>query len=400
VEEIIYLDNASTSFPKPDVVHDTCRDFYRTNGVNPGRSGCDLALSAEKMIHETRKSLSAFFNESLVKAGKTPDPNRMVFTLNATMSLNLVINGTVRPGDHIVTTMLEHNSVIRPVNHRVKAGAEATYVVPDSEGYLDPEDIRKAIRPNSRLVVVNHGSNVTGVVQDLKAIGNVCREEGVPFAVDSAQTAGVLPIDMAECNIGFLCFTGHKGLLAPTGTGGICVADDAEIEGTIYGGTGVRSAAPYHLEDYPYRLEAGTLNLAGIAGLSAGLKWVQERGIDDIYRHEIGLLRQLQGGFSEIPSVKICGTERFTDRVATMSVTVENYDAEDVGTILDVDYNIQTRTGLHCAPLIHEHHGTTPRGTIRFSMGPFNTQDHIETAIRAVAEIAADRPSAVQQRRA
>ena len=395
MEGIIYLDNAATSFPKPDSVHNAVRDFYRSNGVNPGRTGCDLAINAEQMIHGTRKRLSTFFNQSLVDAGTAKDPNRLVFTMNATMSLNLIINGTLSPGDHVVTTMLEHNSVIRPVNHMVKAGAEATYVVPDCEGYLDPEDIRKAIKKNTKLVIINHGSNVTGVVQDLQAIGVVCQNEGVPFAVDSAQTAGVLPIDMSACNISFLSFTGHKGLFAPTGTGGICIADDAEIRGTIYGGTGVRSAVPYHLEEYPYRLEAGTQNLAGIAGLSAGLDWIEEKGIDNIYRHEIELLELLQNGLLEIPGVKLYGTRSLENRVATMSVTVENYDASDIGTILDVEYGIQTRTGLHCAPLIHEHHGTTPRGTVRFSVGPFNTQEQIETAIKAVAEVAADRYSPV-----
>lgn len=390
-DQIIYLDNAATSFPKPEVVHDTVRDFYSRNGVNPGRTGCDLALSAEQKINETRKRLSAFFNESLIAEGKTKDPNRLVFTMNATMSLNLIINGTIGPGDHVVTTLLEHNSVIRPVNHKVKEGAEATYVKPDAQGYLDPEDIRQAIQPNTRLVVVNHGSNVTGVVQDLKAIGAVCKEENVPLAVDSAQTAGVLPIDMHACNISFLSFTGHKGLFGPTGTGGICVADDAEIRGTIYGGTGVRSAYPYHLEAFPYRLEAGTLNLAGIAGLCAGLNWVQEQGLDTIYAHEMALLKRLQDGLSQVKGVKLWGSTNLENRVATMSMTLDSYDASDVGTILDVEYGIQTRTGLHCAPLIHEHHGTVPRGTVRFSAGPFTTEEHIDLAIKAVDEISADR---------
>ena len=387
MDRIIYMDNAATSFPKPDAVHDAVRDFYKVNGVNPGRSGCDLAVAAEEMIHGTRKRLSAFFNP-----GATTDPNRLVFTLNATMSLNLVINGVVGPGDHVVTTLLEHNSVIRPVNHRVLEGAEATYVAPDAEGYLDPEEIRKAIRKTTKLVVVNHGSNVTGVVQDIAAIGAVCRDEGVPLAVDSAQTAGVLPLDMKACNIAFLTFTGHKGLFGPTGTGGICVADDAEIRGTIYGGTGVRSAVPYHLEEYPYRLEAGTQNLAGIAGLRAGLDFIEQRGRQAIYEHEMGLFTRLQEGLDGVKGVKLWGTKRLDARVATLSMTVENYDASDVGTILDVEYGIQTRTGLHCAPLIHEHHGTVPRGTIRMSVGPFNTEEHVDAAIRAVAEIAADRP--------
>jgi cysteine desulfurase/selenocysteine lyase len=391
--ELIYLDNAATTFPKPDAVHDAVRDFYKNYGVNPGRTGCDLALEAEKMIHETRRKFSAFFNPSLADAGKEKDPNRLVFAANATMGLNLIVNGTVGPGDHVVTTMVEHNSVIRPVNHKVAGGAEATYVVPDAEGYVDPEDVREAIKKNTVLVVVNHASNVTGVVQDLAAIGAVCAEAGVPFAVDTAQSAGVLPLDMAAWGISFLAFTGHKGLFGPTGTGGVCVADDAEIKGTVYGGTGVRSAHPYHLEEYPYRLEAGTLNLAGIAGLSAGLDWVLGRGPDAIHAHEMGLLAKLQDGLSHIKGVKVWGTKNLERRVATMSVTVENYDAGDVGTILDVDYGILTRTGLHCAPLIHEHYGSVPRGTVRFSMGPFNTEEHVAAAVKAVAEIAADRPA-------
>jgi cysteine desulfurase/selenocysteine lyase len=398
MERLIYLDHAATSFPKPDCVHDAVREFYSRYGVNPGRTGCDLGITAEKMIHETRRRLSAFFNPSLVAAGKTKDPNRLVFTMNATMSLNLIINGTVRPGDHIVTTMVEHNSVIRPVNHKVLEGAEATFVRPDPEGYIDPQDIKKAIRPNTRLVLVNHASNVTGVVQDLKAIGAVCREANVPLAVDCAQTAGVLPIDMTEYHISFLAFTGHKGLLAPTGTGGICVADDAEIRGTIYGGTGVRSAEPYHLTEFPYRLEAGTQNLAGIIGLSAGLDWIEKRGLNQIYQHEMKLLQQLQEGLADIPGVRIWGTRNLTRRVAILSITVDGYDPADVGTILDVDYGIQTRTGLQCAPLIHQHMGTMPRGTVRFSIGPTNTPQDIEAAIRAVAAIAAERASPVRSR--
>ena len=390
-DELIYLDNAATTFPKPDVMHDAVRDFYRKNGVNPGRTGCDLAIAAEEMIHGTRKKYSTLFNRSLVEGGGAKDPNRLVFTSNATMSLNLVINGTVAPGDHLVTTMLEHNSVIRPVNHKVKEGAEATYVVPDNEGYLDPEEIRKAVKKNTTLVIINHASNVTGVVQDIEAIGRVCKEEGVPLAVDSAQTAGVLSIDMPKCNISFLSFTGHKGLFGPTGTGGICLADDAKIRGTIYGGTGVRSAIPFHLEEYPYRLEAGTQNLAGIAGLSAGLDWVLAKGIENIYAHEMGLFERLQEGLAEIKGIKIWGTRNLQNRVATLSMTVDKYDASDVGTILDVDYGIQNRTGLHCAPLIHEYHGSAPRGTVRFSVGPFNTEEHIEASIKAVAEISAER---------
>ncbi|MCP4231924.1 MAG: aminotransferase class V-fold PLP-dependent enzyme [bacterium] len=391
MDETIYLDNAATSFPKPDKVHEATRSFYREYGVNPGRTGCDLSINAERMINDTRRKYSDFFNQSLVGTDRRKNPDRLVFTLNATMGLNLIINGATKPGDHIITTILEHNSVIRPVNHRVKAGAEATFVKTDPEGYLDPEDIRKAIKPNTKLVIVNHGSNVSGVVQDLLPIGDICKEKGIQFAVDVAQTAGVIPIDMAECNISFLAFTGHKGLFGPTGTGGICVGDDAEIEGTIYGGTGVRSAELYHLDEFPYRLEAGTLNLAGIAGLSAGLDWILGKRLNKIYRHEIGLFEKLQTGLSEIKGVKLWGTTNLEKRCATLSASVEGYDPEDIGTILDVEFGIMTRTGLHCAPLIHEFYGSAPRGTVRFSLGPFNTENDIDVTLKAVTEIAADR---------
>jgi len=391
VERMVYLDNAATTFPKPASVHESMNSFYRHYGVNPGRTGCDMALKAEEMIHSTRRRLSDLFNPSLVQRGARKDPNRLVFTANATHALNLVIQGTLQAGDHVVTTATEHNSVIRPVNHMGRRGVTATFVKPDGEGYVDPEAIRRAITPRTRLVVVNHASNVIGVVQDLPAIGSVCREAGVPFAVDAAQTAGVLPIDMAAWGISFLAFTGHKGLFGPTGTGGLCVADDAEITATVFGGTGVRSAYPYHLEEYPYRLEAGTLNLLGIAGLAAGLDFIESRGREAILAHELALLERLQEGIRGVRGITIHGTTRLERRVAVCSLTVAGYDPSDVGTMLDVDYNILTRTGLQCAPLIHEHLGTSPRGTVRLSIGPFNTTADIDHAVTALRRIAASR---------
>lgn len=389
--ELIYLDNAATTFPKPAEMHDAMSRFYRECGVNPGRTGSDLAIRAETAVFEARRKLSAMFNASLERAGVKKDPNRLVFTANATHGLNLIIRGVIRPGDHIVTTAVEHNSVIRPVNHMVRAGAAATFVQPDGEGYVDPEDIRRAIRKETRLVIVNHGSNVTGAVQDIAAIGAVCRDAGVMFAVDAAQTAGVVPLDMAEAQVDFLAFTGHKGLLGPTGTGGVCVADDAEIASTLWGGTGVRSAEPYHLEEFPYRLEAGTLNLMGIAGLSAGCDWLLAQPAGAVHRREIELLGRLQDGLSTVKGVTLHGTKGLDRRVAVCSITVAGWDPSDVGTVLDVEYDILTRTGLQCAPLIHEHMKTTPRGTIRLSIGPFNTVEHVEAAVQAVAEVAADR---------
>ena len=388
MEGTIYLDNAATSFPKPDVVRQAMSTFCRQSGVNPGRSGCDLGLRAESMVFGTRKKLTEFFNQSLVRAGIEKDPNRLCFTPNATASLNLIVNGCLGPGDHVVTTIVEHNSVIRPVNHFTKRGGESTFVGADPEGYMDPEDIRKAIKKNTRLVIVNHASNVIGVVQDIKAIGAVCRDAGAAFAIDAAQTAGILPIDMKECNISYLAFTGHKGLFGPTGIGGICVADDATICPSLYGGTGVNSSDPYHVEEWPHTLEAGTQNLGGIAGLEAAQDWLAEKGIDNIYKHEIGLLSMLMDGLKKIDKVTIHGHTRTERRVAVCSFTIEGRNPAEVGTFLDVDYNILTRTGLECAPLIHKHMGTFPKGTVRFSIGPFNTEDHIQQAVKAVHEIA------------
>lgn len=387
----IYLDNAATSFPKPEVVREAMGSFCRQSGVNPGRSGCDLGLRAESMVFGTRKKLTDFFNQSLLRSGMVKDPNRLCYTSNATASLNMIVNGTLNGGDHVVTTIVEHNSVIRPVNHAKDRGVESTFVGADSEGYVDPEDIRRAIKDNTRLVLVNHASNVLGVVQDIDAIGSVCREAGVPFAIDAAQTAGVLPIDMAESNISYLAFTGHKGLFGPTGIGGICVADDVDIRSCIFGGTGVRSSDPYHIEDWPHRLEAGTLNLGGIAGLSAAQDWLAEKGIENVYKHEIELLTILMEGLKEIKGVTIYGHTRPERRVAVCSFTIDGRDPAEVGTFLDVDYNVLTRTGLECAPLIHKHIGTFPKGTIRFSVGPFNTSEHIHHAIKAVSEIASQR---------
>jgi len=391
MDRLIYFDNASTTFPKPDSVHDAVRDFYSRYGVNPGRTGCELALRAERLVADTRRRLSELFNPG--DAGK--DPNRLVFTHNATMSLNLIIGGCVGPGDHVVLTALEHNAVIRPVNHKVAAGAARTVVAPDAEGYVDPADIRRALRPGTRLVVVNHASNVTGAVQDLAGIGAVCREAGVPLAVDAAQTAGVLPIDMGACHASFVAFTGHKGLFGPTGTGGICVADDAEIRGTLYGGTGVRSAEPLHPEDFPLRLEAGTLNLAGIAGLAAGLDFIAARGREAILEHELSLLERLQAGLADIAGVRLVGPRNLARRVATLSFTVAGHDAGEAAAFLEAECCLVTRPGLQCAPLIHEHHGTAPEGTVRMSLGPFNTVEEVDAAVAGVAALAAGRTARV-----
>jgi cysteine desulfurase family protein len=384
MEELIYLDNAATTWPKPDSVYDFAISFYRKMGVNPGRSGFDKAIEAGNIVEDLRKRLTRFFG------GDEDAPERLCFSYNATDALNLIINGLLRKGDHVVTTNLEHNSVIRPINHLVRdGGVEATFLPFNGQGFMDPDDIKKAIRSNTRLVIVNHGSNVLGTVQPLKEIGAVCREKGVFFAVDSSQTAGVIPINMKEMNIDALAFTGHKALMGFTGIGGLCVRKHVEIRHTRSGGTGVRSAYPYHLEEYPYRLEYGTPNMIGIASLWAGQEWIEQKGMKNIHDHEMNLTRRLVHGFREIEGVKIYCCQGMGDHLSTVTINVEGMEAGNVGIMLDVDYNIATRTGLHCAPLVHQQIGTMEiHGGVRFAIGAFNTEAHIDAAVHAIGEIA------------
>jgi cysteine desulfurase family protein len=383
MENLIYLDNAATAWPKPENVYKFMIDFYRECGVNPGRSGFDKAIEAGNIVMDLRKRLTKFF------AGDEDVPERLCFTYNATDALNLIINGLLNPGDHIVTTNVEHNSVIRPVNHLVRdAQVEVTYVPFNGEGFVEPEEIRKAIRRNTKLVIVNHGSNVLGTVQPLTEIGEVCREKGVIFATDTSQTAGVIPIDMKRMNLDVLAFTGHKALMGSTGIGGLCVRKHLEIRQTRAGGTGVRSAYPYHLEEYPYRMEFGTPNMVGIAALWAGQDWIDGQGVDNIHNNEMRLARKLLAGFKDNPKIVVYGCEDMVHHLSTITVNISGLEAGDVGIMLDVDYNIATRTGLHCAPLVHQQIGTMAiHGGVRFSIGPFNTEDQIDTAIQAMNEI-------------
>ncbi|MDD4050509.1 MAG: aminotransferase class V-fold PLP-dependent enzyme [candidate division Zixibacteria bacterium] len=386
VEELIYLDNAATTWPKPESVYLAMVETYRRLGVNPGRSGYDKAIEAGDLLHDLRRRLTRFFG------GDEDAPERLCFGYNATDALNLIIYGMVSRGDHIVTTNLEHNSVIRPVNHMVRDyGAEATYVPFDGNGFVDPEDIRKAIKPNTKLVIVNHGSNVIGTVQPLAEIGAVCRSKGVPFAVDTSQTAGAAPIDMTAMNIDAVAFTGHKSLMGCMGIGGICVRKDVDIRQTRSGGTGVRSAYPYHLEEYPYRLEYGSPNMVGVASLQASLDWLEASGgVDVIHAREMALTKRLLDGFAGIDGVITYCCDSLENHISTLIINVAGMDAGDVGIMLDVDFNIATRTGLHCAPLVHKQLGTDKiHGGVRFGIGPFNTEAHIDAAIEAMTEIAA-----------
>lgn len=382
MSDIIYLDNGATSYPKPDGVYQFMDHFYRNFGVNPGRSGYDMCMEAGEVVDETRKMLTDFFNGS--------DPNRLCFSYNSTDALNLILYGMLKEGDHAISTTIEHNSVLRPLYHLEKFhGVEVDYIPFDSQGFVDPEDFPKKFKNNTKLVIVNHASNVIGTIQPIEQIGRQCREYDIPFALDASQSAGKIPIDMEDQYLDIITFTGHKSLLGPTGIGGLYVREGIEIRHTRAGGTGVRSSVRTHLEEYPYRMEYGTINTIGVAGLNAGLKWIQGQGLTQIYKHEMRLTEKLRDGLKEVDGVTLYCQDNLENHISVFLFNVNGLEALNTGTILDVDYDIASRTGLHCAPLVHEQLGTDKiHGAVRFGIGPFNTEDHIQTAILAVKEIA------------
>lgn len=382
---MIYCDHAATSFPKPPGVAEAMGRHLDTLAVNPGRSGFDLALEAAAGVDRLRAGLARFFGNPAA------DPDRTVFTPNATSALNLAIGGLCRPGDHVVGTVLEHNSVLRPLHMMARAGLITFDLVPcDGRGFVDPAAIEAHLSPRTRLVILNHASNVLGTIQPAAEIGEACRRRGITFLLDAAQTAGVLPVDMAALNADALAFTGHKGLQGPTGTGGLVLGPGCEPRATVFGGTGVRSAELGQPDLLPYRLEAGTLNAVGLAGLAAGLAWVKERGREAILAHERRLTRRFVEGCRNLPGVTVLGhQEGDEDRhLAVVAVTLGRMDPEKAGLFLDQDAGIAVRSGLQCAPLAHQAMGTAPEGTIRFSFGPGNTADEIDAAVEALAGLA------------
>ena len=400
MKEHHYFDNAGTTWPKPEAVYTFMDAFFRSHGVNPGRSGYLLAVEAGQMIAETRRLLAAFF-------GFGGDANRVVFTQNATDSLNTALFGLLSPGDHVVSTRLEHNSVLRPLNHLQRAHDVAvTLVRRDAQGYVDPEDVRRAIRPRTRAVVVNHASNVLGSVQDLDAIAEALADSDVLLIVDTCQSAGVVPIDMDASGIDVLAFTGHKGLFGPTGIGGLVVREGVDIRPLRVGGTGVDSLLPFHPVEYPHHLEAGTVSVPGIAGLNAAQKWFAELGrrhkgarlshaeacraaLGAIDAVEQAHIARLDTAFREIGRVRVHGPAGNRPRVAVLSMNIEGLPAEQTGAMLDADYHVCVRPGLHCAPLVHEDQSTVGQlGTARFSPGYFTEDEDIEVAITAVRELA------------
>lgn len=382
--DLIYFDNAATVWPKPESVYRFMDHFYRTQGVNPGRSGYDLAIEAGSLLTNLRQRLTRFFG------GDEDTPERLVFSYNVTDALNLIIPGLLAPGDHVITTNLEHNSVIRPVNHMVRdLGCEATFLPFDADGFVSPDEIRRAIRPNTKVVIVNHGSNVIGTVQPLKEIGCLCRQHGITFVVDTAQTAGIIPIHMREMNVDVVAFTGHKALMGSMGIGGLCIRKHVDVRQVRAGGTGVRSIEPYHLEEYPWRLEFGTHNMIGVAALWAGQDWLDENGVEHVHAREMRLASKLVEGLRAIEEVRLYCCDRLDNHLSTVLMNISGVDPGDVGIMLDVDHNIATRTGLHCAPLVHTQLGLVEsHGGVRFSVGAFNTEADVEAAIHGVAEIA------------
>lgn len=374
----IYLDNAATTMKKPDCVIDAVVSAMRHMG-NSGRGAHEASLDASRVIFETRERLSSMFHLG--------NPKQVAFTCNSTEALNTAIFGLFGPGDHIISTVMEHNSVLRPLYRLEKQGASVTFLPCDELGRLRTDLLSSALRPETKGVVCTHASNLTGNANDLEFIGKFCREHGLLFVVDASQTAGVLPIDMEKMNIDVLCFTGHKGLYGPQGTGGICVREGVAVAPLKSGGSGVQTYLKEHPHEMPTALEAGTLNGHGIAGLHAALGFLMETGTDAVHEKEVRLMRRFYDGIKDIPGVKIYGDFSTDHRAAVIAINIRDYDSSEVSDELSFTYGISTRPGAHCAPLMHESMGTVEQGMVRFSISWFNTEEEIDEAIRAVREI-------------
>lgn len=376
---MIYLDNAATTLHKPPQVMDAVVRAMTAMG-NAARGAHGGALEAARTVYNTRVKLARLFG--------CPRPDHVIFTANSTEALNIAISGLIRPGDHVITTDCEHNSVLRPL-YRLEEGGAALDVVPaDRLGRVAYEDLEALLRPDTRAVVCTHASNLTGNVLDIARIGEMARRRGAILIVDASQTAGALPIDMEAMGIDVLCFTGHKGLMGPQGTGGLCVRPGVEIEPWKVGGSGVHSYDRRQPREYPTRLEAGTLNGHGIAGLSAALDFLQEVGLEAIEAKERALMDRFYQAVSAMDGVTVYGDFSQARRSAIVSLNIRDYDSAAVSDELSETYGIATRPGAHCAPRMHQALGTTDRGAVRFSFSWFNTQEEVDEAIRAVGQLA------------
>jgi len=394
---MIYFDNAATSWPKPPGVAEAMTHFLSDVGANPGRAGHRLAVEAGRIVYDAREAVAELL--------KAPDPLRVAFGHNVTEALNLALRGYLRPGDHVITSSVEHNSVMRPLRALERQGVELTVVQCSPEGFLDPADVEASIRPNTVMVALNHGSNVVGTLLPVADVGRICRERDLLLLVDAAQTAGAYPVDVQADLIDLLAFTGHKSLYGPMGTGGLVVGervDLARLEPLKRGGTGSRSEHEEQPDFMPDMYESGTPNVVGLAGLVVGVRWVLERGVETIRAHEVALVQRLIDGLKTIPSrgssrksrdsepspaVTIYGGLDATRQTATVSFNISGMEPSEVGLRLDEEYGIMCRVGLHCSPLAHKTIGTFPVGAVRFGLGAFNAPEEVNSAVEAVRRL-------------
>ncbi len=376
---MIYLDNAATTLQKPGQVAEAVAEAICSLG-NAGRGVHEATLGASRVIFDARKRLADFFYAE--------SPKQIAFTMNSTESLNTAVKGTLESGDHVITTELEHNSVLRPLYEMEKKGVELTVIPSDEKGRIDVQDFEREIRGNTRMIVCTHGSNLTGNLVDIAAVGETARRHRVLFCVDASQTAGVFPIDVQEMKIDILCFTGHKSLLGPQGTGGLYVREGVEVRPLKSGGSGVQTYRKEHPPEMPTALEAGTLNGHGIAGLNAAVAYIQEMGMDVIRKREQELMRRFYDGVKEIPGIKIYGDFSVRERCPIVALNLGEYDSSEVSDELFMTYGIATRPGAHCAPLMHRALGTVEQGAVRFSFSHYNTEEEIDAAADALRELA------------
>ena len=379
MEKLIYLDNAATTLHKPPQVAEAVKTAILTAG-NAARGAHGASMQASRTVFETRQKLARLLG--------CPQADHVVFTANSTMALNIAIQGILSPEDHAISTDLEHNSVLRPLYALQDQGMGLDFVRADRQGNIRYEDFAPLFRPNTKAVVCTHASNLTGNMLDITRIAEIAHAHGALLIVDASQTAGTVPIDMTALGMDVLCFTGHKGLMGPQGTGGLCIRPGVDIRPLLRGGSGVHSFDRHQPESYPTRLEAGTLNSHGIAGLDAAADYLLEVGVEAIHQKEQALMRRFYEGVRHIDGVTIYGDFSPFQRAAIVALNIRDYDSAEIADVLSADYSIATRPGAHCAPRMHEALGTVQQGAVRFSFSVFNTEEEIDAAIAAVAELA------------
>ncbi len=379
----IYMDNAATSFPKPEEVYLAGNKTLRTVGGSPGRSGHRMSVIADRTVFKTREAVAELLN--------IKDSSRIVFTSGATQSLNLGIKGFLNPGDHVITSTIEHNSVTRPLYRISRSGIEVSKIGSDPDGFINPDDIKKNIRKNTKLIVLTHASNVIGAIEPVEIIGAIAREKGVAFLLDASQTAGFIPVDVQKINVDMIAMPGHKSLLGPQGVGLLYIGPHIRLEPLIEGGTGGGSSAEKQPDKLPDRFEAGTMNTPAIAGLGAGVRYILERGINNLREKELSLLERLIHGLKKIKGMVIYGPQNINDRVSLVSFNIRGLAPETISFLLDENFGIMTRAGIHCSPDAHKFLNTLPSGSVRLSPGIFNTKEDMDYIIFAINEIAANK---------